>query len=220
MSTRSYSVLLQKILICFFLGFSTISYAADELALSTIQIVPGTAADASGDNPQNYNVGDTVMLAITATNTGAGSANITAISDSLGSISACTPQPPAILAQGEQITCASSYVLNSNDIAAGAVTSIGTADYEYEGEFQTALASESIVLGYVANNDLPLQCGIDIVMVLDSSGSINGFQAIDDMAGAARSFANAFSNTGSRIAITSYAWKKTVVRNWLCLLSF
>jgi len=65
------------------------------------------------------------------------------------------------------------------------------------------------------NPDLPVQCGLDIVLVLDASGSIkysndpavqddkNG--SIDRVASAADAFLNAFSNTNSRVAVVSYS---------------
>lgn len=208
MFTQSISAHWQKLLIGVFLCITTLSYAADEVVITTMQVVPGSADDASGDNPQSYSSGDTVLFNISVTNTGADTAEVISITDNPGTLASCEPELPAMLAQGEQINCSSSYVLQDADLAAGVITSSASVDYQYLGESQTVSAGESVVLGYVDNTDLPMQCGIDIIMVIDSSGSIGNFEAIDDMAVASKSFANAFSNTGTRMAITSYAWEE------------
>lgn len=97
--------------------------------------------------------------------------------------------------------------------------------YNFKTTIRSALAviaTSSVLISSPANAqktdnnpDLPVQCGLDIVLVLDASGSIkytkdpsvaddqNG--SIDRVAGAAKAFMNAFSNTNSRVAVVSYS---------------
>ncbi len=61
-----------------------------------------------------------------------------------------------------------------------------------------------------ANPDLPQQCGINVMLVLDESGSIESSGATEKVRRATRAFLNSLSGTGCRVAIidfsTTAAW--------------
>jgi hypothetical protein len=54
-----------------------------------------------------------------------------------------------------------------------------------------------------ANPDLPDACGIDVTLILDRSGSIDGSE--DDVQDAAQSLVDAFADTGSRFKVVTFA---------------
>ena len=56
------------------------------------------------------------------------------------------------------------------------------------------------------NHNLPARCGINVMLVLDESGSIGSTSgATDAVKTATRSFLNALSGTGSRVSITDFS---------------
>jgi uncharacterized repeat protein (TIGR01451 family) len=55
------------------------------------------------------------------------------------------------------------------------------------------------------NENLALRCGIDVMLVLDESGSIDRFGATDAVKGATEAFLAALVGTGSRVAITEFS---------------
>ncbi|MGH9118661.1 MAG: DUF7507 domain-containing protein [Acidimicrobiales bacterium] len=57
----------------------------------------------------------------------------------------------------------------------------------------------------IPNPDLPLGCGIDILVILDESGSIGSAGATDDVKEAFRAFTRALRNTGSRMAVAEFS---------------
>ncbi len=57
----------------------------------------------------------------------------------------------------------------------------------------------------IANPDLAAACGIDILVTLDRSGSIENAGAEDDVQRAFRAFTSALKNTGSRLAVSEFS---------------
>ena len=55
------------------------------------------------------------------------------------------------------------------------------------------------------NPDLEAACGLDVILVLDESGSIANSGATGDVRDAARSFLGALRDTGSNVAIVEFA---------------
>jgi uncharacterized repeat protein (TIGR01451 family) len=55
------------------------------------------------------------------------------------------------------------------------------------------------------NENLTLRCGIDVMLVLDESGSIERFGATQAVKDATEAFLNALVGTGSRVAITEFS---------------
>lgn len=60
------------------------------------------------------------------------------------------------------------------------------------------------------NPDLVKACGIDILVTLDASGSIESSHATDDVKNAFRAFTSALKNTGSRIAVSQFSTVATL----------
>ena len=57
----------------------------------------------------------------------------------------------------------------------------------------------------IANPDLEAACGIDILMILDESGSIGSAGATGAVQNAFRAFTRALNNTGSRLAVAEFS---------------
>jgi uncharacterized repeat protein (TIGR01451 family) len=57
----------------------------------------------------------------------------------------------------------------------------------------------------IDNPDLDVACGLDILVILDESGSIANAGATEDVRRAFRSFTQALKNTGSRMAVTEFS---------------
>ena len=55
------------------------------------------------------------------------------------------------------------------------------------------------------NPNLAASCGIDILVTLDRSGSIESANAEDDVQRAFRAFTSALKNTGSRLAVSEFS---------------
>ena len=55
------------------------------------------------------------------------------------------------------------------------------------------------------NHDLPPRCGINVMLVLDKSGSIESSGATQKVRDAARAFLDSLSGTGSKVAITDFS---------------
>ncbi|MCB0113233.1 MAG: VWA domain-containing protein, partial [Caldilineaceae bacterium] len=55
------------------------------------------------------------------------------------------------------------------------------------------------------NPDLPDACGLDVMLILDSSGSIDTAGQVDNVRNAAQSFVNSLAGTGSRLAVVEFA---------------
>ena len=57
------------------------------------------------------------------------------------------------------------------------------------------------------NPDLVASCGLDVVLVLDASGSIDTANAENDVKAAANTFLEAFKDTNTRIGIVKFSTK-------------
>jgi large repetitive protein len=57
----------------------------------------------------------------------------------------------------------------------------------------------------IPNPDLDAACGIDILVILDESGSIANAGATEDVKTAFRAFTAALNNTGSRMAVAEFS---------------
>ncbi len=60
-----------------------------------------------------------------------------------------------------------------------------------------------------ANPTLPAKCGINVMLVLDESGSIGTSGATEQVRDAARSFLSSLSGTGSKVSITDFSTTAT-----------
>ena len=56
-----------------------------------------------------------------------------------------------------------------------------------------------------ANPNLPPKCGINVMLVLDESGSIGSSNAGEQSAVRSRAFLNALSDTGSKVSIVDFS---------------
>jgi uncharacterized repeat protein (TIGR01451 family) len=65
------------------------------------------------------------------------------------------------------------------------------------------------------NPDIPRRCGINVMLVLDESGSIESSNATEKVRRAVRAFLNALSGTGSAVSIIDFSTTATRQKNYI-----
>ena len=89
-------------------------------------------------------------------------------------------------------------------------TATGASDCGGEQGTELKLTDALTVTEPAPNPALPQQCGIDVMLVLDESGSIQSSGATEKVRRATRAFLNSLSGTGCRVSIidfsTTAAW--------------
>ena len=83
-----------------------------------------------------------------------------------------------------------------------------------------ALAQTLPPTGYVSsqpntNPDLRARCGLNVILVLDGSGSAKRAGAEDDVRAATTAFINALNGTGSKLAIIDFAGKAEIQKDFV-----
>ncbi|MFV0317234.1 MAG: VWA domain-containing protein [Microthrixaceae bacterium] len=71
------------------------------------------------------------------------------------------------------------------------------------------MASVSATPSTDGNPDLPQKCGLDMTIIIDRSGSIDGYN--DQVANAANALIDGVSNTGSKVQVISFSSRATAV---------
>lgn len=84
-------------------------------------------------------------------------------------------------------------------------TARGTNNCGGETSAEKVLQSALRVTAPAPNPNLPAHCGINVMLVLDESGSIASSGATEAVRGAARAFLNALSGTGSAVSIVDFS---------------
>lgn len=92
-------------------------------------------------------------------------------------------------------------VSNSWRLRAGNTYTSGTQFMLDTGNFSN-IASGGVFQTVRANPVFPPKCGIDVALILDVSGSVNGYQ--DNLVSAATALVNALTGTPSRMALFSF----------------
>jgi uncharacterized repeat protein (TIGR01451 family) len=91
-----------------------------------------SVVNADGDGSGDVSVGDILTYTFTATNTGLVELTNVSISDPLLGLSTlvCTPAQPALLAFGDTLECAATYLVTAVDVIAGSIENTATASSE------------------------------------------------------------------------------------------
>ncbi len=84
-------------------------------------------------------------------------------------------------------------------------TARGQDDCSGAASSEKVLTDALRVTAPASNPGLPPRCGIDVMLVLDKSGSIQSSGATEQVRNAARAFLSSLSGTGSKVSITDFS---------------
>ena len=84
-------------------------------------------------------------------------------------------------------------------------TATGAADCGGEQGTELKLTDALTVTAPATNPPIPQQCGINVILVLDESGSIESSGATEKVRRATRAFLNSLSGTGCRVSIVDFS---------------
>ena len=65
------------------------------------------------------------------------------------------------------------------------------------------------------NPNLQAQCGLNVILVLDASGSVKSANAEDEVQAATRGFINALNGTGSKLAIIDFGSEAEIKKQYV-----
>ncbi len=152
--------------------YGTRAWAQDD---ESVRVLRSELEIVKSANVQSYSaVGDEIDYTIIATNTGEATLTNVDISDALidGLESwECTPEIPATLAPGEQITCTATYEVTQADITAGTVFNQACVESDETPEICDDVNVDliSIVLDKSASRNFVPETGTDVTFTLSFS---------------------------------------------------